>query len=332
MTFVILLSASCRKENTVEYDQADRPPQSEWQVFNTANSMLPDNQVNAIAIGADDIKWIGTANGLVRISGNTWTIFRADNSMLPSSFIQALAVQPNGVVWIGTNNGLAKFDGSTWSVYTTANSLMPENAVMSLTCDTMFRRTWIGTSKGLVMVDDTNKWRLYDDTSGDLLHSLATDQNGHLWLGVFNHFQFQGRIRKFDLQNWTSYKLNDYGYASTFVYSLAVDNNNEVVALLSGTSVSAVVRLSGNQLTEIPRASGVTGIRALLIDDNKIWVGGNVLSLIGSSDGPIFKIPGSDHSIHSIAKDSRNSIWLGTIGGGLAVLNPAQFRIVKNKQ
>ena len=316
---LMLLFSSCKKDETVVGDQSDNPTQPEWQLFNTANSALPDNQVNAIGVSRDNTKWIGTANGLVRIAGKSWTIFNTGNSLLPSSFIQAVAIQPDGTVWVGTNNGLAKFDGNNWSVYNSSNSVMPENAVMSLAFDPNFKRTWIGTSKGLVMVDNDNKWHFFDDTAGDLLHSLATDQNGNLWLGVFNHFQFQGRIRKFDMQHWVTYKLNDYGYASTFVYSLAVNKNNEVIALLTGTSVSCVVRVAGAALEEIPRSINATGIRTLLLDDTKMWAAGNGFSMLGNATMPVIKIPGEDHSILSIAKDSANSIWLGTLGGGLAI-------------
>jgi ligand-binding sensor domain-containing protein len=33
-----------------------------WTVYNTSNSGLPDNYVNAIAIDGQGNKWIGTAN------------------------------------------------------------------------------------------------------------------------------------------------------------------------------------------------------------------------------------------------------------------------------
>ncbi|NNU34056.1 hypothetical protein HK413_07625 [Mucilaginibacter sp. S1162] len=79
--------------------------------------MLPDQQVNSIAIDKQGIKWIGTANGLLRISGDTWTVYNDQNSGLPSSFILSIAAQDNGLVWIGTNKGLAKFNGTTLVCY-----------------------------------------------------------------------------------------------------------------------------------------------------------------------------------------------------------------------
>ncbi|RYF85367.1 MAG: hypothetical protein EOO00_14225, partial [Chitinophagaceae bacterium] len=274
LSIIITLTASCKKEHSPINEDPVETPDVEWQMFTTSNSGLPDNQVNTIAISTDNVKWIGTAKGLVRIVDKSWTVFTPDNSVLPGEYIQALTVEPNGRVWIGTNKGLASLKGSTWNVYNTRNSLLPDDAVMSMTHDEKFSRTWIGTAKGLIRIDNTGSWKLYDETSDDLLHSMATDQQGNLWIGAFNHFQFQGRIRKLENDKWTAFKLNDAGYTSTFPYSIAINKNNEVIALLTGTSVSTVVRLNAGNFDELEKPTGATGIKTLLLDGEKVWVGG----------------------------------------------------------
>jgi ligand-binding sensor domain-containing protein len=316
---IMMLGSSCKKDGLPITNEIPDPPDPEWQLYNTANSKLPDNQVNCIVIGQDNIKWIGTSKGLVKIIDNVWSIYTAENSSLPSSFVQALAVEPNGAIWVGTDKGLARYNGSAWNVYTSSNSVLPEDPIMSLTHDSKFDRTWIGTSKGLVKIDNANNWKLHDETSGELLLSMATDQQGSLWIGAFNHFQFQGRIKKLEHDNWTTYKLNDAGYTSTFPYSTAVDRNNVVVALLTGTSVSAVVRLNGGLFEEIPKPKDAYGLKTLLLDEDKIWVGGKNLSLFGNSSSPVIQIPGTDSQVLAIAKDKSGKKWIGMLGGGLAV-------------
>ena len=315
---MIFLGTSCTKKKVISDDEGQKPPDPEWQFFTTTNSKLPDNQVNTLAIGDNNVKWVGTSKGLVRIIDDVWTVFTSENSVLPSSFIQALAVEPGGTVWVGTDKGLARYTGSTWQVYRTDNSMLPENAIMSLTHDSKFGRTWVGTSKGLIRIDNANNWKLYDETSDDLLLSMATDQQGHLWIGAFNHFQFQGRIRKLEQDNWTVYKLNDAGYTSTFPYSIAVDKNNVVVALLNGTAVSAVVRLNGSALEEIPGPDDAKGLKTLLLEDEKVWVGGKDLSIFGNSTASVIKIPGGDNLVLALARDSAGKKWIGTLAGGLA--------------
>lgn len=315
------LNTACTKDKLPLDDAPAGQPDPEWRLLTTSNSQLPDNQVNVIAIGTNDVKWIGTSKGLVRIIGDSWTVFTTVNSSLPGLYVQALAVEANGRVWIGTDKGLASLNGSEWKVYTTDNSLLPDNAIMSMTHDSKFGRTWIGTAKGLVRIDNTGSWKLYDETSGDLLHSLATDQQGHLWMGAFNHFQFQGRIKELADDRWTTYKLNDAGYMSTFPYSIAVDKDNAVIALLTGTSVSAVVRLNAGTFEEIEKPRNATGLKTLMLEGEHVWVGGNQLSVFGSVSSPLIKIPGNDYSILSLAKDTAGRKWIGTIGGGLAIYN-----------
>jgi ligand-binding sensor domain-containing protein len=316
---IMFIGVSCKKDKMAGNDETPVPPDPEWQLYTTANSKLPDNQVNTIAIGENNVKWVGTSKGLVRINDDVWTVLTSENSSLPSSFVQALAVESNGTVWVGTDKGLASYNGSTWNVYTSSNSVLPENAIMSLTHDSKFGRTWIGTEQGLVRIDNANNWKLYDDTRGDLLNSLATDQQGNLWVGAFNHFQFQGRIRKLEQDMWTAYKLNDAGYTSTFPYSIAVDRNNVVVALLTGTAVSAVVRLNNGVFEEIPKPKDAHGLKALLLEGDKVWVGGNDLSLFGTTSSPVIKIPGANNQILALARDKAGKKWIGTLGGGLAV-------------
>ena len=88
-----------------------------WTVYNTLNSGLPDNYVEAIAIDGSGNKWIGTAGGgLAEFDGTNWTVYDAYHSGLPSNYVRAIAIDDLGNKWIGTwGGGLAEFDGSNWT-------------------------------------------------------------------------------------------------------------------------------------------------------------------------------------------------------------------------
>lgn len=290
-----------------------------WVTYTVSNSLLPNNQVNSIIIDNKDVKWIGTAGGLVRITGNDWTIFNTENSALPSSFIQALAVTGDGSVWVGTDKGLARFSSSQWSVYNTENSVLRDNAIMSLAHDTKNDIIWIGTAAGLVRANRNGDWKLFDEMEGDLILSMAVDKSGALWLGSFNHFSFRGRIKKLENENWVIYQLDQLGYASTFPYGITVDDKNRALAVLTGTSVKSVIRNNGNKWEEISGPAGATGLKTILTEGEKIWVGGNGLAEFGSNQSSHTLTPGTQSTILAMARDSKNKKWLGTIDAGVFV-------------
>ena len=307
---------ACRRSITEPGSGTGNPPG--WQLFTTLNSMLPDQQINTIAI-KNNVKWIGTANGLVRIEDNDWKVYHTQNSALPSAFIQALAIAPDGTAWIGTNQGLVKFDGNIWTLYTPANSLLPDKGIMSIAHDDLFHRTWIGTADGLVLIDAQGQWTLFDETAGELPLSMTTDATGALWIGAHEHASFRGSIKKFDNGAWKSYQLAPMGYESAFPYGIAIDHQGTVIALLAGTVVRTVIRFDGSTWQEITRPDAAGGVRALALEADKIWVGGNGLCRFGSQQENIIAIPGTAATILVMAIDSDGNKWLGTAGGGLAV-------------
>jgi ligand-binding sensor domain-containing protein len=319
----LFVCSSCRKGSEGHSDPVPPPPPGEqpvWTFYNTTNSKLPDNQVNAIAISKDNVQWIGTANGLVRIKDQQWTIYNAEQSALPSSTINALSVEPGGDLWIGTSKGLAKLTSRGITAYTKANSILPANAIMSITHDNNSGVTWVGTERGLVKIKG-QEWTLYNETAGHLLLSMAVDPQGVLWLATFDHFGFQGKIKTLDQGRWKSYNLDQFGYPSTHPYKIEIDRNGHVVALLTGTSVSAMIRIAGGVLQELPKPSEATGIRSFIMEQEKIWIGGRHLTLLGAPAQQVMDIPGITQGVLSMALGTDGKKWMGTTGAGLAIYN-----------
>jgi len=323
LILALLLTFGCKKSKVnppktseEELPQPDNSNFPEWVTYNEATSALPNNQVNAIAIGKNNVKWMGTANGLACLNGNNWTIYNTTNSPLPSAHIQALAVEDNGTVWIGTANGLARFNGTSWNVYTTANSVLAYNDIKCITHDAKHNITWVGTDEGIVKIINGN-WE-YIETYNILL-SMAADHDGALWIGEFNRIAFVGIIKKYHNGQWITHRLDLMGYASAFPYSIAVDKNNRVVAALAGTVVKAVIRFNGNTWEELGRPEKARGFRALVLQNEKIWVGGATFTLYGDKNSPNIEIPGTDSPITCMALDANGHKWMGTYYGGVAV-------------
>jgi len=313
LLLILLTITSCRDEKTV----VTEPQESEWIIYTKENSRLPDNQVNALAIDSQDTKWVGTAKGLVRIRNGEWTTFTPANSPLPSEYISALAVEKNRTIWVGTDNGLARFDGKNWLVYKNTNSALTNNNITCLKHDAVHNITWIGTDEGLIKVANHTDLEHISVADNTIL-SITTDQNGALWVGFFKSFVFAGQISKYENGSWQHHNLHNLGYPSSFPYGLAIDKNNAVLAVLAGTSMKAVIRNNGSHWEEITRPEGARGLKAILVENEKIWVGGNSLSIFGSKSAECLSIPGQETHIQTMALDSNGRKWLGTILGGLA--------------
>lgn len=312
-----LLFIACKKDHQPSGNKPGNPVETipEWASFTTANSALPDDQINALAIDRNDVKWLGTSKGLVRMSGGSFTVFTPANSPLPDPYITSVAVEENGTVWAGTPAGLVKYTGNAWSVYTTNNSLLPDNAVACIACDARNKTVWAGTGEGLAKIDGNGQWQqVY--MNGVIL-SMAADQQGALWLGTFNDFAFRGMIKKYYGGQWTTYQLHDMGYASALPYGLAIDKANAPVVALAGTVVKSVLRLNGNNWEELPRPENAGGFKTVLIDCDNIWVGGRTLCIYGKKESPLVKLPGTDSPVAAMARDSKGRIWIGTMYGGL---------------
>jgi len=77
-----------------------------WTEFNTGNSEIPGDKVNAIAFDSNNA-WVGTDMGLAMfdgISSTGWTIYKTAQG-LPADNVTALAVDSKDTVWIGFASG-----------------------------------------------------------------------------------------------------------------------------------------------------------------------------------------------------------------------------------
>lgn len=309
--------SGCRKDDAAQAPVPD-PSKPLWTSYTMQNSALPDNQVTALAVDRNDVKWIGTAQGLARLEQGTWTIYDEKNSPLPSSRIQAISLGDDGAVWVGTNKGLAKFNQASWTVWTTGNSNMNKNSVLSMAWDSKGKNLWAGFEGSFIKIDAQHQMTHYDDLD-DLILSLAVDSSGVLWMGTFNHFAFRGRIKRFHLGQWQNYNLDDLGYASTFPYALIIDQQQHPVVLLTGTSVKNTIRFKQGRWEELAVPDDLNAIKTLLADKEKIWIGGDKLSVLGDKKFTSLVVPGIQVQIQALALDSQGARWVGTLNGGLAV-------------
>jgi len=93
-------------------------------------SVIPgkkNKRILSIAEARDGTKWIGSLNGLIRISEGKEILINSFNSNLNTDYVQNVGIDKNGYVWLGTDDGISKVNPSTLRVtnYGVAEGLKP---------------------------------------------------------------------------------------------------------------------------------------------------------------------------------------------------------------
>ena len=185
------------------------PPQRATLNSQLDFGMSAGRDMTKIAIGPDDLKWVGTAldgfflldDGGTPFETGDETGLAFDTASYPnltSDTVSDIHVDRSGRVWVATNNGLnavrgeysrpdAHFAVESWKVYNTDNDL-PSNATTALAEDD-WGRIWVGTEGGLARIDTEGQVEFALDTSDGLVNnrvnSLYFDrENDALWIGT----------------------------------------------------------------------------------------------------------------------------------------------------
>lgn len=319
---VLLVFTQCSKTSFKVNPESEEEHNFKWKYYSTANSALPDNFINSIAFDEkNNIKWVGTSNGLVRINGNNWKVYTMTNSLLPSSFISALSIDENGKLWVGTDKGLVSFDGINWQVFTDTNSILKSNGITSIVHDSTNLYTWVGTEKGLVRIGRSN-WDLFDENNNlfvEHILSLAIGKNGKIWIGAFDHFRFRGMLYSYDGIEWKIEALDKMGYPSMFPIALSAEESGVWLGM-RGTTPSRLVHINSANWKEVETAN-IFGLSAIALQNNHIWVGGRGIGTIEKTPGQRWQsvIINNENPINVIAIQNDGTKWIGTSGGGLIV-------------
>ncbi len=282
-----------------------------WTTYNTSNSDLVSNRVNAIAIDQEGNKWFGTTGGVSKLddggtphnkSDDAWTTYTTSNSGLVFNKVSAIAVDQAGNIWFGTRlsdgygYGVSKFDGVNWTTYNTANGAL----------------------------------------KSDSINAIAVDNSGSVWIGTYNG------VIKFDGVTWTIYNTSNSGLASNYVQSIAVDSANEKwfggctdgydewCDCLNCFNAAASQFDGVNWTTYIAGESGLAGSRvnAIAIDcEGNIWISTWWYGVC-KFDGDHWTCYNTSNSglesdiITSIDVDNECNVWFGTYGGGVSKYTP----------
>lgn len=160
------------------------------QNWNTENSPLLSNTIQAMEFDAVGDLWLATDNGLYKKSGDAWSSYNMSNANFPSNAIRSIAFDSNNLPVIGFfDHGLMIFDGDEWTLYNKDNSPLPDNFVKHLVYD-LNGALWISTSGGLIkkMNNDWTLWDSYNSIAwtNNFTKVLVDPSNNNKYVGSIN--------------------------------------------------------------------------------------------------------------------------------------------------
>jgi len=140
-------------------------------LYNTENSNLPNNYVNALKLGTDNSLWIGTyGGGLANLKNDTWKIFNKTNSSIASNNIFDVEIIHDSILWLASDKGVITYNSNDWGLYNQGNSSLTYDLVYSVTNegDTVM---WISANGGLSKYNGI--WHQYTRENSGLPHNIV---------------------------------------------------------------------------------------------------------------------------------------------------------------
>lgn len=252
--------------------------------------------------------WVGTYNGLFLFDPHSRKAKPMYNKTKElSGHIQCIFEDSKKNMWIGTDKGLFSYQTEKFKKYTSKSSTISSNKIRSITED-KHGKLWIGTLNGLNVLDPKSDSILpyhQDKTStttlsGHSINTLAFDRKGMLWIGTDSGV---------DILNPENTKI------------IRLDNTP---ANINGVSTTG------------------RAVRKIFIDNNSIYWIATHQGGINKYDTNLAYINHTTYnaldpngltasSIVSISESSTGSVFLGTEGSGLNVMNKSENKVKRFK-
>ncbi|MEW6157313.1 MAG: two-component regulator propeller domain-containing protein [Verrucomicrobiota bacterium] len=234
---------------------------------------------------------------------------------LPQNSVTTVVQSRDGYLWLGTFNGLVRFDGVRFKIFDSGNT--PElgsSRILKLFED---RRgvLWIGTETGGLSSYDRGEFKNYttrDGLPGMQINAIGEDHEGHLWIGTVSN-----GLSRFQNGQFTTFDQKD-GLSSGSVIALMQDKNGE---LLVQTDTTVSVWREGRFLRWSPGGSASFPVDKMVVCRDGGWWIAQTGTLKKWEDGKWTRAfssePWQQYFVTFLFEDSRQNIWLGTIGDGL---------------
>ena len=246
-----------------------------WETYSratVADSEFPNGSITGLALAADGSVWIGTDQvQLCRLdadAGRCAEFFSNEEGMALAPLTSLRLDEDGNVYYTTAGAGISMYDGERWQTFVIEDEPVAGNRIRDLARG-LDDTVWIATGSGISQV------RAADGTPITLLTAANTpllspdarviqpDAAGGLWLGA-------GGAAFYKEPNWTNYTAAE-GLAGTDMQAITIDGESRTW-LGSKTGLSI---WTGTGFFNLTTDSGLPSddIRALLADDDVVWIG-----------------------------------------------------------
>lgn len=301
--------------------------------YTIANGLAHD-EINKIYRDSRGFLWFCTIDGLSRFDGYRFTNYTSKEG-LPSSYVHDILESRTGDYWVATSAGVSRFNplikGDARAKFTTysTSGVGPQGAVYVLYEDRA-GSIWAGTPGGLFRLESGagafQRVRLGIESKPDEvveISALMEDRDGSLWMGTT-----EGLIRRAPDGRMIHYPLRA---ASDFVWALLEDNNGTVwVGHQTGLFVfkpqPAPNGEADNALEERSLLLEQEGANSSPKDAMSLPTESGQARWFTTADGLAY------NNVHALYQSTDGRIYIGTVGGGLTVLDGTRFRTYAGAQ
>lgn len=309
----------------------------QWTVITQSNSDLPWDMTRAV-ISANDNIWIGTDNGLVKMTNEKMEVFGVTNSAIKpvkynqnrASAIRYAALDSKGNIWLSAGWEAYKFDGNEWTVYDSTNSpvVWPRTIYSDNSAN-----VYLTSGRGLAKYNGAT-WSVIDTSNSKIpsnkVSGVYVDSQDRLWIGTFD-----GNIR-IDKDQTIEFNESDSPLKEGSISQVFEDSmGNFWFDLYSKDKTKAgmwLLKPNGEWTSIRPKKSELftkNDINDFLLDEENgvLWIALNSVGLIRydlKSDKWETYTPENSAvpSIHvmKLAKDKNGIIWAATFAGVIKMI------------
>ncbi len=180
--------------------------------FSTNNNTFPSNKIPKIRVDKNNIKWFGTANGLIEYDDTTFTQYTVLNSGLSGQEVYDIDLKETNnkiEVWLSTSDGASVFNpNNVVPVELTSFSANSNNGIVSLSWKTATETNNNGFE--IQRMKDNNRWENIGFIKGNGTTSKPQE-----------YFYIDNSLTAGSY----SYRLKQIDYDGTFEYSKTISLN-----------------------------------------------------------------------------------------------------------
>lgn len=291
---------------------------SVWVDLQTINSDIPTNVLKSITVDQNNVKWIGSFNGLIKYDEISFTNYSTSNSSIPSNTINCISVDAQNRIWIGTNSGIGKFDGN-WTIYNKNNSILTSDIINAIHFDNS-GNVFIGTAAGLFKFDGSNWTHFSDPLLRDWINDFYIENENKIWIGTKGY-----GILLFIDGVFDEISKIEFNYPTYTISSVSADQSGNVWFCFSTDSSgrAGISYWNGSNFINYFPGTHQNSIRNIFVDsENNKWVSTseglflfnaqNYQSVFNTQNSLI-----SSNLTTSSVKDLIGHIWIATQNSGL---------------